>query len=363
MKFKVPRSKLLDALSRVQGIVGSRPTLPVLSNVLIEAEEGQLRLMTTDVDTTMRVACEAEVEETGRITLPVKRLVSIVHTLDEGIVTFNEESPDVVTMKCGSYKSKFTCLPASEFPKCPIIEGGVTYKLDQGIFKNMVKMTHYAMATDDSRNVLMGILMSFLDGKLTCVATDGRRLALYEQEVDFPTENARDVILPPRAAAELMRSLGDSGELSITIKDKQLIFEFSDVFFACKVISGIYPNYRQIVFDHCNNVITVNREELLAVLRRINASITDATNAMRLTFEDNILTIEATSSDITEARDTVAIKYTGEAISVIFNPEYMMDPLKNLTSDEVQIELNNSASPGLIKSDIPFLYVIMPLRV
>jgi DNA polymerase-3 subunit beta len=160
-----------------------------------------------------------------------------------------------------------------------------------------------------------------------------------------------------------MRSLSDSGPMTITIKDKQLIFEFGEIFFACKVLSGVYPNYKQVVFDRCNNVISVNREELLAVLRRINASTTNATNAMRLTFENNILTIAVSSPEIGEATDTVAIKYAGEPITVIFNPEFMMDPLKNLSSDEIQIELNNSASPGLIKSDIPFLYVIMPLRV
>jgi len=363
MKFKVPKSKLFESLSAVQNVVGTRAALPVLSNVLISAEEGRLVFTTTDLDITIRCSCEAEVEETGKVTLPVKKLAGIVKELDDGIVKVEVDENDCAHMRCGSYKSKIIGLSAREFPQAPTSEDSLTYKIDQGRFRDMLRKTYYASATDDSRPVLTGVLLSFADGKLTCVATDGRRLALYETEVDFPVENSRDIVLPPRAFSELMRALGDAGELKISLKDKQLIFEFNDIFFCCKLLNGVYPNYKQVVFKNCSNVITINREELLAVLRRINASTTNTTNAMRLTFENNMLTITVSSPEIGDATDTVAIKYEGEPISVIFNPEFMMDPLKYLTSDEVQIELNNSSSPGLIKSDIPFLYVIMPLRV
>lgn len=363
MKLKVPKSKLLEALLSVQNIVGPRPALPVLSNVLIVAEEDQLVFTTTDLDMTIRCPCDADVSETGRVTLPVKKLTSIVRELDDGIVTMNIDDQDNCHMRCGSYKSKIIGLSAREFPPPPSPEGGICYKMDAGRFKDMLKKTSYATAVDDSREVLNGVLLSFADGKLTCVATDGRRLALYETEIEFPVENSRDMVLPLRAINELVRVLGDEGELTITLKDKQLIFDFDEMFLCCKLLSGVYPNYKQVVFSHCDNVITINREELLSVLRRIDASTTDATNAMRLTFEENMLTISVSSAEVGEATDTVAIKYEGEPISIIFNPDYMIDPLKHLTSDEIQIELNNSSSPGLIKSDIPFLYVIMPLRV
>ena len=162
---------------------------------------------------------------------------------------------------------------------------------------------------------------------------------------------------------ELVRSLGEEGDVRVTVKDTQIVFEFGSLFFSSKLLNGTYPNYKQVVITDCENKIRVNREELLAVLRRINVSTTPTTNAMRLTFADNLLTIAVNAPDVEEATDTVTVKYDGPSITAMFNPEYMMEPLKNLTSDEISIEINNPSSPGLLKDDASFLYVLMPLRV
>lgn len=366
MKFKLHKSNLLDALNAVQGVVGARVTLPVLSNVLIKAEGENLSFTTTDFTITKRFTCKAEIAEAGEITLPVKRLTAIVRELSDQIVEIatDAKQADAVRLVCGSYRSKITGIAAKEFPKIPTSEDGLSYQLDQGVVKEMLRKTSYAAATDDAaRPVLTGLLLSFAEGRLTCVATDGRRLALCWAETEFPPDNAKDVVLAPRTVAELLRSLEDKGELKATIKDTQIIFEFGALFFSSKLLNGVYPNYKQVVFNDCDNKIKVNREELIAALRRINVSTTPTTNAMRLTFENNLLTVAVTAPDVDEATDTVTVKYDGAPIVTIFNPEYVLEPLKNLTSDEVTIELNNGSSPGLIKDDTTFLYVIMPLRV
>jgi DNA polymerase-3 subunit beta len=366
MKFKLHKSNLLEALNAVQGVVGARVTLPVLSNVLVSAEGENLSFTTTDFTITKRYTCKAEVLEPGEITLPVKRLTSIVRELSDQIVEIasDPKQADAVRMTCGSYRSKITGIAAREFPKIPTAEDGLSFQLDQGVVKEMLRKTSYAAATDDAaRPVLTGLLLSFAEGRLTCVATDGRRLALCWAEAEFPPENAKDVVLAPRTVAELLRSLGDEGALKVTIKDTQVIFEFGEMFFSSKLLNGVYPNYKQVVFSDCDNKIRVNREELIATLRRINVSTTPTTNAMRLVFENNLLTVQVTAPDVDEATDTVTVKYDGPALTTIFNPEYVLEPLRNLTSDEVTIELNNSSSPGLIKDDTTFLYVIMPLRV
>ncbi|MBQ9726524.1 MAG: DNA polymerase III subunit beta [Kiritimatiellae bacterium] len=365
MKFKLHQSNFLEALNAVQSVVGSHATMPILSNVLIEAKGEDLTFTTTDLDLTTRYTCKAEIAEEGAITLPVKRLVSIVRVLSNQIVEVvsDPKQENAVRMTCGSYRSKIMGIDAKDFP--PVVAAdGVTFKLPQATFKEMLRKTSYAAATDDTRPILTGVLLSFADGKATAVATDSRRLALFWTEVEFPPDNARDVVLPARTVSELLRSLGDEDDVRVSVKDgAQVVFEYGNRFLSSKLMGGSYPDYKRVVFSNCDNKIKVNREELLAVLRRINVSTTPTTNAMRLAFENNLLTIAVTSTDVDEATDTVTIKYDGAPITAVFNPEFMMEPLKNLTSDEVTIELNNATSPGLIKDDTTFLYVIMPLRI
>ena len=368
MKFKLHQSNFLEALSAVQSVVSSHATviadhLPILSNVLIEAKGEDLTFTTTDQDLTTRFTCKAEIAEEGAITLPVKRLLSIVRVLSNQIVEIasDPKQENVVRMTCGSYRGKFVSIDARDFP--PIVEPeGTAFKLPQAAFKEMLRKTSYAAATDDSRPTLTGVLLSFADGKATAVATDSRRLALFWTEVEFPPDNAKDIVLPARTVSELLRSLGDEGDVRVSI-GSQVIFEYGPHFLSSKLMGGTYPDYKRILFANCDNKIKVNREELLAVLRRINVSTTPTTNAMRLNFENNLLTITVNSSVEEDATDTVTIKYDGPPLAAVFNPEFMMEPLKNLTSDEVTIELNNATSPGLIKDDTTFLYVIMPLRI
>ena len=365
MKFKLHQSNLAEALNAVQGVVGTRPTLPVLSNALVVAKGETLTFTTTDFTVTKRWTCKAEILEEGEITLPVKLLAGIVRLLPDQVATIETVpgQPDSVRMQCGRYRNRITGIDAKEFPKIQGTEGGLVYTLPQADLKEMLRKTAYAAATDDARPVLTGLLLSFADGKLTAVATDGRRLALYWKEVEFPPENAKDVILTPRTVQELLRSLGDEGEVRVTIKDTQAIFEAGPLFFSSKLLNGVYPNYKQVVVTDCANKIRIPREELVAVLRRINVSTTPVTNAMRLRFADNLLTVAVSSPNVEEATDTVAVKYDGPELTAIFNPEYVIEPLRNLTSDEVTFELNNNSSPGLLKDDTSFLYVLMPLRV
>lgn len=362
MKIRIPQPTLYDALSKVQNIVPNKAPDLILSNVLIYTLEDKIFFRTTTQEMTMEYSCEAEILEQGEITLPVRKLTGIVHELSSGIVTIDATS-ETASMTCGSYRSKILGIPANKFPAKQSLDDGITYMLDQNKLMDMLKKTSYAASTDDSRAILNGVMFNFENGKLTCVATDCRRLALYETEVEFPPENNRDVILPTKAVSELIRVLGGEGQVKITIKENQAIFNVGELTFSSKVLSGTYPDFKRIVLTTCDHRIEINREELLAVLKRISVSTTPTTNSMRLCFADNLLTISVSAPEIGEAVDTIAIKYDGPEIVSIFNPEFMMDPLRNLTSDVIYMELNTTPTPGLIKSDIPFLYVIMPLRV
>lgn len=366
MKFKIQKSTLLEGLQTVQSIVSARPARPVDANVLIAADDQGLTLTTTNGEIFIRRTIPAEVAEDGASTLPVKRLFSIVRELDEGIISAEVGQDGVARIEAGSSKFRLVGIPATDFAAVPAPGEGLCYTLDREVFAGTLRKTVYAASTEDSRPILNSVLLNFLDGKLTTVATDGRRLAMVENEVEFPPENNRDIVLPTRVIAHLLGIIAGSGDMHVYVRENLAIFDLGDTMLSCKLVDGVYPNFRQVVVTQCDNRIELPREELLSVFRRMMIFTSDKNNSITLTFESNVLTVSVSTPEIGEAKDTLAVKYEGPVISVVFNPVFLVDPLKALSGDSVFIELNDANSPGLIKGsddDASFLYVIMPLRV
>ncbi len=363
MKFTVLRSKFLEGLQTVQNVVPSKGAIQILTNALIHVEGDRMCITTTDLDISARCYIPCEGQETGSTTLPIRRVASIIRELNESRIQIEVNEDDVATVQCGSSFFKIIGLPTRDFPPVPATEGKVCYRIDQGAFREMLRKTSYAASLDETRRVLNGVLMAFKENKLTMVATDGRRLALVEHEIEFPPEAETEMILPTKAVGELMRILGSDGDLKIYAQKNQVVFELGDTVLSSKLIDGVYPNYRQVIPSGCSERVTIEREMLLSALRRVSVVTTDKSNATRLTFSANQLTISTQTPDVGEGRDTVAVKYAGKEISIIFNPEYVMDPLRNIDDDEVFFELNDGHSPALLKCGLPFLYVLMPLRI
>ena len=363
MKFIISRATLLDALMKVQNVVGTRSTLQILSNALLRAEGGHLQVTTTDLDISIRCRVEAAVASEGSTTLPVRRLVGIVRELPEPNIEIEVSDEDVATMQCGTSFFKIIGLPERDFPPVPSEDGTVCYRIESQVMKDMLRKTSYAVSTDETRRVLTGILMSFKEGKLTMVATDGRRLAMSEREIEFPAEAEGDFVLPSKSAAELIHILGEEGDVRIFIQKGQAVFEAGGTMLSTKLIDNIYPNYRQVIPAGCDERVVVEREELMNALRRVSLMRSEKSASARLTFANDTLSIVWQNIEVGEARETVPVKYSGKEISVTFNPEYIIDPLRALDSDEIFIEMSNGHSPAIIKCDQPFLYVLMPLRV
>jgi len=363
MKFTIVRSKFLEALQIAQNVVPSKHTIQILMNGLITAEDNKLTITTTDLDISVRCVIDCEIEQPGQTTIPLRRMVSIIRELPEGRIMLDISDDDVVSVQCGSSFFKVIGIGPRDFPAVPAAEGNFCYRLEQGAFREMLRKTHYAASSDETRRVLTGLLLSFKEGKLTMVATDGRRLALVEHEVEFPVEAETEMILPPKTVQELLRILGTEGKIKIYAQKTQIVFEIGTTIISSKLVDGVYPNYRQVIPSGCDERVTLEREQLLQALRRVSLITTDKSNATKLTFSANQLTIITMTPDIGEARETLPVKYAGKEISVVFNPEYVMDPLKNLDSDEVFFEMSDGHSPVLVKCDIPFLYVLMPLRI
>lgn len=363
MKFRIAKEAFLDGLQQVQHVVSSRTTLPILSNVLIEAGESGLRLTTTDLDVGVSGIAMAEVSKPGATTLPVKRLVNIIRELPSAEIEVSVDAKNVASIKSGPSFFKIIGLPDGEFPPLAGFDDAKEYKIPQAIFRNGLKKTSYAISTDETRYVLNGIFTSFNDGKLTLVATDGRRLAMVDHELEFPSSHEVDFIVPTKAVQELQRHLGTEGDMILKLSDNQVCFEVGSSIIVSKLIEGNYPNYRQVIPGDSKERLTLSREQLLETTRRVSLLSSEKSNSVKLTFGHNQVDIMANSPDIGEANETIEVKYEGKEFSIAFNPEFLMAPLKNLEEDEVHLDLIDEMSPGVLRTEDAFLYVLMPMRV
>ena len=363
MKFKIVRSKFLDGLKKVQNIVGSKGTMQILQNVMIEAKEKQLLLTTTDLDISIRSVIECEVDEEGSTTLPVKLLISVISKAAEGVVAVDVDYQDRAVIKAGTATFKIIGMSVVDYPALPVDQNTFEYVLPQITLREMLRKTAYAASQDDTRKTLKGVFASFKEGKLTMVVTDGRRLALVEHEIELPEQAERDVILPLKVVNELQRSLANDGDVRITIEKTQISFNLGDTRIYSKLLDEVYPNYRQVIPTEFAEKIVIDRQLLLSALDRASVMMLEDSNSTRLIFDSNQLIVTASATEVAESTDIVPIKYDGPRIEIVFNPNYVMDPLKAIDEDEITIELNDGTKPAMIRCSIPFLYVMMPLRI
>ena len=363
MKFRISKEALLDGLQKVQHVVSSRTTLPILSNVLLTAENGRLTFTTTDLDVGITGSVEAAIEREGATTLPVKRLVSIVRELPASEVEVSVDAKNVASIQSGPSFFKVIGLGQDDFPPLPDFAGAKEYRIPQQVLRDGLKKTAYAISTDETRYVLNGIYTSFRDGKITLVATDGRRLAMMESDLDFPASHETDVIVPTKAVQELLRLLGDEGEVLVQLSDSQIAFTVGEHLLITKLIEGNYPNYRQVIPGDSTERIELPREAMFETVRRVSLLSSDKSNSVKLVFGENRIEVTANSPDVGEAREVVEVAYTGRPMQIAFNPEFLKAPLQNLDSQTVYLDLIDEMSPGVVRIDGSFLYVIMPMRV
>ncbi|PAW72417.1 MAG: DNA polymerase III subunit beta [Opitutia bacterium Tous-C4FEB] len=373
MKFKINRDHFANGLAQVLNVVGSKATMPILSNVLIEAEKDQISLSTTNLDLGIRCKIKAEIKEGGSVTLPVKRLATIVRELPSVDVTFDGSPNHQVKLTSGGSTFKIMGIGKDEFPPLPEFGDEKAYTLDQSELVSMLRSVSYAQSTDETRYILNGVYFNFRDEKLTLVATDGRRLALIAKEMEVPAANAGAIILPAKTVSELNRLLDKGTKVKINFNERRAAFQISTdkdtsglidhVYLYSKVVEGNYPNYQQVVPKETHQRIKLERELLLQCVHRAQLVCSEKANSVKIKISSNLLEIFAASSDFGEAHESMAIGYNGPDLQVAFNPAFLMDPLKALTKDEVFFEVKDEVSPGVFKTLESFICVIMPVRL
>jgi DNA polymerase-3 subunit beta len=375
MKFKVNRDHFSNGLAQVLNVVGTRPTMPVLSNVLIEAEGDHIDLTTTNLDLGIRCRVKANVSSAGSITLPVRRLAGIVRELPAVEVQAEVSANHQVRLTSGGSNFRIMGIPRDDFPPLPEFADEHAFTLEQKVLGQMISSVSYAQSADESRYFLNGVYFDFSDGKLTLVATDGRRLALVHRETEFGESEGGSLILPAKTVSELARLLSKDEKFSVSLSfnDRRVAFKIEvadsesglvdQVHLISKVVEGNYPNYQQVIPKEVHQRVQIDRELFLQCVHRAALVTSDKSNSAKIKLSTNLLEITAASPDFGEAHESLAVDYSGPDLQVAFNPGFLMDPLKALTKDQVAFELKDELSPGVFKTDGNFLCVVMPVRL
>ncbi|HEV2454375.1 MAG TPA: DNA polymerase III subunit beta [Verrucomicrobiae bacterium] len=368
MNLTISKEQIITGLQAVQNVVGARTTLPILSNVLLRADKDRVEFTATDLDVSVVCAVEAKVKKPGGTTVPVKKLFGIVKELNGNEIELETDEKNVTIIRCGPSYYKIHGLSADEFPPLPKFKDDKKVNLPQETIKAMMRKTAFAVSTDESRYVLNGIFLSLKDHKMTMVATDGRRLALADEEADISEKSSGEFIVPAKAVNELNRLLQEKGESEIRFGENQASFALKDekgfsVLLITKLIEGNYPNYKQVIPTEMKERIALVREEFLHALKRAEIMTSEKANSVKLSFGKNSLSITANTPEVGEARESLAVNYKGKEMAIAFNPRYLIDALSALTEDEVFFELIDELSPGVLKINGPFLYVVMPMRL
>ena len=364
MKVTCAKEELSRALSVVGRAVSTRATVQVLGGVLLRAAGGRMELSATDMELSLRLPIEAQVEGDGAVVAPGRLLVDLARLLPESEVVL-EHRPEqgVLEVACGPASYKLNTYSAEDFPKLPDVEGAQTFDVDAAAFLETVSRVARAASRDESRPVLTGVLVRFEGGKLIMAATDSYRMSVKETELARGAAAELEAIVPARALTELARIAQDSGELQIGVQENHVVFRAGEVWLTTRRIDGQFPNYKQLLPETFEHEVALPREEFLEVVRR--ASVMAQRNSpLRLRFAEGEVTVSAQTQDVGEAKESLPVPFSGEPLEIGFNPDFLRDGLESVESDEVALRLISPLRPGLIHSEPEdFSYLIMPIRL
>ncbi len=366
MKTTIKREDILSPLQQVIGAVERRQTLPILGNVLLKSIGGDITLTATDLEIEMIARIPADGVDDFQTTIPARKLLDICKALpDSSSINF---TIDETRVSLTSARSRFTLasLPAKDFPCLDEIEARQSFSIPQNQLKTLFDKTSFAMAQQDVRYYLNGILMEIAPAKIKLVATDGHRLALSEVSLDTGVDEDRQIIIPRKAVLELSRLLESSdSRANCVLSQNHLRVETDSLVFTTKLIDGKFPDYQRVIPVDGNKIMEVNRETLKDSMSRIAILSNEKYRGIRLSLSSGNLAIQANNPDQEEAEEELQVDYTESDVEIGFNVTYLIDVLNVLKSEKVQIKLKDSNSSAIISDsqDDSSLYVVMPMRL
>ncbi|OBS09574.1 DNA polymerase III subunit beta [Acidihalobacter prosperus] len=365
MRFTISRSELIKPLQRVIGAVERRQTMAILGNVLLQIENNRMRLTATDLEIELVSHCFLIDGEDGAATLPARKLYEICKALPEDAEISLDFEEGRAILKSGGSRFSLVTLPASEYPNLDEFVAQAQFSLNQAQLKGLLVHSSFAMAQQDVRYYLNGLLLEVNPGQVTAVATDGHRLALAKLD-NAPGSGEHAVIVPRKAIMELVRTLDErDAQVTIHLGTQAIRLEFDDVRFTSKLIDGRFPDYKRVIPSGGEKILTVSRETLRQALQRVSILSNEKYRGVRIGLDRQLLRVEAHNPEQEEAQVDLQVDYDGESLDIGFNLTYLMDVIATVSGDTLQLCFKDSSSSVLITDpDEPSaLYVVMPMRL
>ena len=370
MKFTCNTKDIAGAVGAASKVVNAHTTVPILSNVLLTAEEGKIAVRATDLELTLQHAFRAEVAEGGSVTVPAKLLSSYLSNLQAGLLELTG-TPTRATIKYERSNYDFHALPAEEYPPLPTAQRGTNFSISGKRFRDGVNATIFAASSEEARGaVLMGTLLEIEGNSLTMVATDGYRLARYQTTLENGITGSERYIVPSRALAEAARNLGAAERVDVAAlgsQSNQLLFGSGDTSIVVRLVDGQYPNYQQVIPAKFDRSVTANTQMLIAALKRAELVAGDRASMVKLQVNNQTLIVTASSDVSGNAYEELEVEQTGEELTIAFNARYLVEILNHIDADKTSIEFLGPLSPAAIRPLEPSegaqqMYVLMPLR-
>jgi len=367
MKFTITREKLHEGLGAVAATVPSKTTLPVLSNILVEATKDGLRLSGTDLDIAVSTVIPAQVDQEGATTLPARKLVEIVRELPSAAIRFTGSGEQRVQIECGRSRFKLLGLSREEFPSFPAVKFESGWMVTAKDLQKLIVHVAFAASTEESRPILNGVLWELRSDRMRMVATNGHRLARMDVPLKGSTGQV-DLIVPPKALEQIRRLFGADDEIEIARSENHLGFRSSGTQIFTRLIEGPYPNYEQVIPRENDKIMTADKSAFAAALRRMSIVASDQTHRIRLAFANGACKLSVTTPDLGEAQEEMTVAYEGDPLEIGFNAAYLLEILKNMPTDEVRLTFKGperaaTCEPVGWDDSASYLTLVMPLRL
>lgn len=372
MKLKVDKKDLVALLSKTQNIVEKRNTMPILINILLQAEAGKLQVFATDLEVSLTDQADVEIESEGKIAVNAKNLFDIVRELSEGPIVLDAKSNNRLQIK--QKKSVFNIVGISpeEYPVFPTFKTNDFIEVNPDVLLDMIERTIYSVSNDETRYHLNGVYFEkkTVDGKtqFRMVATDGHRLSLVDRFTNDETANIINtgVIIPRKGLAEVKKIIDFSDQpIQMAVEGSQLIVKTGTTVLMVRLIEGKYPNYQQLIPLNLKKTASINRESLLSSIKRVSLLSNQKSKGVTIALAKGKMEISSNNPELGDAKEEIDVDYTGEDLKIGFNAKYILDILNSFSDDKLSLELDSQLSPGLIRpeNDTDYTCVVMPMRI